>query len=293
MKTIPIALQERLDRPTGGWAFLAKIVSKKTGAVYGFTTLDEDITFNDKFHNVVYSCENELRPQNIEHAADFDPDNTQLVGWFNKGLEKLVLAGRFDRAEITIYRVAYLRLDLGAEIVAYGTVGDIAFSANAKSRRKIEYIGLRGQLQQVVNEMYSLTCRAQFGDNRCKMPYVWEEGTIQGVTTSPYLEFQIVGPTRPAGYFDFGVIEVLSGDNTGATLEVELWEANGYVHLSFLAPYPFKNNDRLRIRRDCGKTETDCLGYNNIINMRAEHLTPVENAGVMVPGAYIKAVNAK
>lgn len=293
MKTIPISLQDRLSRPTGSWAYLAKVVSKKDGSVYGFTTLDADIRFNDGIHDVVYDCSNELRPQNVQQDLSYEADNTELLGWFNKSLEKLVLAGRFDRAELTIYRVSYLHLEDGAEVIAYGTVGEIDFSPNAKSKRKVEYISLKGQLEQTINEMYSLTCRTQFGSDECGMPFVWENGTVANVGSSPYLAFQVTGPSRPAGYFDFGIIEVLTGDNTGAELEIESWAADGTVQLSFLAPYPMKNGDTVRVRRDCGKTESDCKAYGNIINMRAEHLTPVEDAGVMVPGAYIKSVNAK
>lgn len=295
MKTIPIVLQERLARPTGSWAFLAKIVSAKDGSVYGFTTLDTDITFNDGVHTVVYDSANELYPQNIEHANDYDADNTEFLGWFNKQLEALILSGMFDRAELTLYRVSYLHLEAGAEVLTYGTVGEVAFSTKAKDRRKVEYVGLRQQLRQVVNEMYSLTCRAQFGDDRCKMPLVWQAATVQESTDSPYLAFKLslVGEGHADGYYDFGVIEFLTGRNTGATLEVERWLADGSVQLSFLAPYPVQAGDQLRIRRDCGKTESDCMAYGNIINMRAEHLTPTEDKGVMVPGAYIKSVNAK
>ena len=293
MKNIPIALVDRLARPTGSWAYLAKVVSRKDGSVYGFTTLDSDIRFNDGLHTVVYDCSNELRPQNIQQDLTYEPDTTDLLGWFNKVLEKLILAGRFDRAELTIYRVSYLHLEDGAEVMAYGTVGEVDFASNAKSKRKVEYVSLKGQLEQNVNQMYSLTCRTEYGSDECGMPFVWENGSVTGVGSSPYLAFRVTGPSRPAGYYDFGVIEMLTGDNTGAELEVESWTADGTVQLSFLAPYPMKNGDTLRIRVDCGKTEIDCKAKGNIINMRAEHLTPTEEAGVMVPGAYIKSVNAK
>lgn len=292
MKTIPIALLERMQRPTGSWAFLAKVVSAKTGTVYGFTTLDDDIVFNDGIHQVTYDSRNELRPQNIQNSNTYDADSTELLGWFNKQLESLILAGIFDRAELTIYRVNYLHLEDGAEVLAYGSVGETSFATKANGRRKVEFLGLRSQLRQVVNEMYSLTCRAQFGDQRCKKPLVWENGTVSTVGTSPYLSFGASGPARPAGYFNFGVVEFLTGDNAGATMEVEEWTGGG-ARLSFLTPYPMKAGDTFRIRRDCGKTETDCMAYANIVNMRAEHLTPVEDKGIMVPGAYIKSVNAK
>lgn len=288
MKKIPITLLDSFAKPGTSVCFAIKAVCKD-GDVLGFTTLDADITFNDTFHTVTYSSTNELRPQNIQQQADFSVDNTDLLGWFDDTLEAAVLSGKLDWAELTIYRVSYLKLELGAEVVAFGTVGEIDFGADTKSKRKVEYRSLTQQLQQVVTEQYSLTCRAQFGDERCGMPFVWFPGTISAVGDNPYAKFTVAGVVQPDDYFLLGVIEFLTGPNAGATIEVETWLATGVVQTSFLLPFPVSVGDTLRIRKDCGKTEADCIAYGNIINMRAEHLTPVQDQSLMVPGAYIKS----
>jgi uncharacterized phage protein (TIGR02218 family) len=288
MKKIPITLLDSFAKPGRSTCFAIKAVCKD-GDVLGFTTLDADITFNDTFHTVTYSAWNELRPQNIQQQADFSVDNTDLLGWFDSTLEAAVLSGKLDWAELTIYRVSYLRLALGAEVVAYGTVGEIDFGADTKSKRKVEYRSLKQQLQQVVTEQYSLTCRNQFGDERCGMPFVWFDGTVSAVGDNPYVKFTITGVAQPDDYFQLGIIEFLTGQNAGATIEVETWLASGVVQTSFLLPFPASVGDTLRIRKDCGKTEADCIAYGNIVNMRAEHLTPVQDQSLMVPGAYIKS----
>ena len=294
MKNIPIALQADYEKPTGGYAYLAKVVTTQN-EVYGFTTLDDDIRFDDGFHNVLYDCESEMRPQNVRGTSDTTADSTDLLGWFNKQLENKIIAGMFSRAELTIYRVSYLNLQYGAELIAYGTVGEIEYG-DVKSKRKIEFVSLKGQLQQVVNDLYSLTCRADFGDKRCGMPFVWSNATVSTVGDSPYLNFNLTGLTQPSGTYEFGVVEFLSGPNTGFTMEVEssiLDTGITNIQLSFMCPFPVTPGTLVRIREDCGKTEFDCITYGNIINMRAEHLTPVEEAGVMVPGAYIKSQGAQ
>jgi uncharacterized phage protein (TIGR02218 family) len=288
MKKIPITLLDSFSKPGRSTCFAIKAVCKD-GDVLGFTTLDADITFKDTFHTVTYSAWNELRPQNIQQQADFSVDNTDLLGWFDSTLEAAVLSGKLDWAELTIYRVSYLRLALGAEVVAYGTVGEIDFGADTKSKRKVEYRSLKQQLQQVVTEQYSLTCRNQFGDERCGMPFVWFDGTVSAVGDNPYVKFTITGVAQPDDYFQLGIIEFLTGQNAGATIEVETWLASGVVQTSFLLPFPASVGDTLRIRKDCGKTEADCIAYGNIVNMRAEHLTPVQDQSLMVPGAYIKS----
>jgi hypothetical protein len=109
------------------------------------------------------------------------------------------------------------------------------------------------------------------------------------VGDNPYVQFTVAGVAQPDDYFQLGIIEFLTGQNAGATIEVETWLASGVVQTSFLLPFPASVGDTLRIRKDCGKTEADCIAYGNIVNMRAEHLTPVQDQSLMVPGAYIKS----
>lgn len=292
MKLIPHQLQATTGKPGSSTCFLVKIVCKD-GDVFGFTSLDADVTLDDTFHVVTYSSEQELRPQNIQQELNYSVDNTDLVGWFDDAMEKKVLSGKFDFAEITIYRCAYLKLAAGVEVLSYGTVGAIDFSTGKDSKRKVEYRGLTQQLQTNINTPYSKTCRAAFGDERCGMPFLWEPGSVSSVGDNPYLQMTITGVAQPDGYFDLGIVEFLTGNNTGAQLEIESWLATGLIQLSFLPPYPIVVGDTLRIRRDCDKSEAMCKAYGNIINMRAEHLTPVEDQAIMVPGAYIKSSGAK
>lgn len=291
MKTIPLALLDAYGKPGTSTCFLVKLVTK-AAEVLGFATLDRNVLFDDGLGVVSYSAYQELKPQKFQEDNTFDVDNTELAGWFGQAIENLVIAGKFDLAELTIYRVNYLRLDRGFEIMAHGTVGSVSFNKTARGKRKVEFRSLMQQLKQPVNQMYSLTCRADFGDSRCGMPLVWENATVSAVGLNPRADITVTGLARPTGYFDLGVMEVLSGPNTGATIEVERWVA-GMVRLTFLAPFPFTPGVLLRFRRDCDKTEATCIAYGNIINMRAEHKTPVQDQGIMVPGAYIKSGGAK
>lgn len=291
MKLIPIELLQAYGKPGMSSCYLVR-VRCKSGEVFGFTTLNRSFRFDDGSGLVVYSASNELRPQNLQEEANLEVDNTDLIGWFDAAMEALVLSGRFNMAEVTIYRVLYLKPALGFEVVAYGNVGEVEFAINGKSKRKIEFRSLKHQLQQTPNDLYSLTCRNEFGDERCKMPFVWEAGTITAVGLSPYLNLTVAGIARPDGYFELGVVEFLDGDNAGATVEIESWTAAGVIQLSFLTPFPMTGAVNVRLRRDCGKTAAECIAYGNIINMAAEHLTPAQDRSVMVPGAYIKSEGA-
>lgn len=292
MKKIPTPLVVSLNKPGTSTCFLVKMVSKVDGTAYGFTTLDANLFFNDGRHAIWYSATSELRPQNIQQETSYETDNTELAGWFDDAVANLVLAGNFDSGELTIYRVAYLNLTYGAEVVAYGLVGEIDFSVDDNGRRSVGFRGLTQLLQNKIVPLYSLTCRAGFGDERCGMPFVWANGVVTVVGDNPYTQFAISGVTQPDNFYELGIINFTTGANAGADMEIESWQANGNLVLSFLTPQPVKIGDVVRIRQDCNKTFTNCKSYNNVVNMRAEHLTPTQDKAVMVPGAYIKSTGA-
>lgn len=290
MKQIPAILLNTFKQSGKATCFLVKVVDDDN-EVHGFCTLDRIVRFDDGFGLVVYDPDQELRPMNIQASADMQVDNTELEGWFSEYVEQKVLAGMFNSAEITIYRVSYLLTEYGAEVIGYGHIGEIEYATNKQGKRKLEYRSLTAQLKSTVNPVFSTTCRNDFGDDRCKKPFVWEAGTI-GPVEDQFLRFQLLGVAQPDGWFDLGVIEYLDGPNAGKTLEVESWTADGWLTLSHVPPYAMNTDDTLRIRQDCPKTEQACLDYNNIFNMAAEHLTPVADQSLMVPGAYIKSQNA-
>jgi uncharacterized phage protein (TIGR02218 family) len=289
--TIPILLLNSFKKSGRDTCFLVKIVERDTGEAHGFGTADANVRFNDGEHDLLYVPDQELRPQNILNTSDFEVDNTELVGWFNEAIEQRVLAGRFNSAEITMYRVNYLNTALGAEVVAYGYVGRVDYSASSNGKRKIEYRSLTELLHSKQNDVWSLTCIVPFGGDDCGMPFEWNAGTIADVEDN-FLRFQIAGVVAADGFFDLGVVIFDTGDNATYDMEVESWTADGWVTLSFVTPYPIANGINVRIRRDCNKTEQACKDYGNIVNMRAEHLTPLQDQALMVPGAYIKSQNA-
>jgi len=290
MKSIPLELITAFAKPGKSTCFLVRI-KDTDGDNHGFTNLDAVVRFDDGDGELVYLPNHELNPMNIQNSLDMEVDNTELVGWFGTALEELVLAGKFMQAEISVYRISYLRTEYGCEVVAYGTVGTIEYSANTQSKRKIEYRGLGQKIKAKVNDVFSLTCRASFGDEDCRMPFVWETGTIIDVEDN-FMRFRVSGITRPNDWFVLGVCEFLSGPNSTAQLEIESWSADGWLTLGFVSSFAVENGVSLRLRRDCDKTETACLDYGNIVNMQAEHLSPVQDQSIMVPGAYIKSQNA-
>lgn len=293
MKRIPIALQSHLREPATTWCFLLRVacVGRWDGVVLGFTTLDVDLSYDDGAGVIAYRSENGFKPERIQSAADFGVDNTDLMGWVAATgvTAEEVAAGLLDYAEVTVYRVNYMDLSQGHEVVMFGTCGQTKFRGNAWTT---EFRSLMQRARQTISTVYSLTCRAGYGDEKCRMKFVWTKGIVSAGGSDPNRVFVASGLTESTGHYDLGVIQWISGRNTGLESEVFSFEAGGSIRLGLPAGFDIGVGDSFRIRQDCDKTFATCKQKGNVLNFRGEHLTPVSDTSLSVPGAYVRSVDA-
>lgn len=303
MKTIPIALQSHLDEDatTTCRIYRVECVGAFAGTVLGFTDLDADITYDDGNGPVLYLASNGASMERLQASADLTVDNTELQGWVSDtGItEAQIRAGLFDFARVRVYRVNYLDLSDGHEVVATGTCGETTFSANGW---KTEFRSLVQQLKQPQSTLYSLTCRAKYGSKPigtggeqpeekypCGKDWVWVSGTVTDVDTDePDRIFTDTGVTEDDGHFAPGVVQWLTGNNAGEEMEVDSQESDIFT-LALDLSYPIEVGDTYRVRQDCDKTRTMCKDvHDNLVNMRAEIFIPVADGGAaLIPGAQI------
>jgi len=293
MKRIPIQLQTHLQQPATTWCLLLR-VQCKNGTVLGFTTLDEDIHYNDGAGSIHYRAANGLAPQRLQAAADFGVDNTDFSGVVtDTGITaQQILAGLLDYAQVALYRVNYLDLSHGHEIVMVGTCGQTHVYGN---QFKCEFRSLMQQARQSISRVYSLSCRADYGDKRCGLPFHWYNAQVSAVNKDdPRREFisNDLNHFAAPGLFDLGIIHWLSGANAGQEVEIETHLVNGRLVLSFPLGFPVKAGDLFRIRQDCDKTIETCRARHNAIHFRGEHLTPVADTSVYT-GAEARAPEVK
>ena len=293
MKTIPLALHQHLAGGATTLCLLMRIqcVGPWDGTVLGFTNLDAALRYDDGAGPVMYSPDNGFTPKRFEHASDFGVDNSESVGWVSDhGVQReQILAGIFDYAQVTVYRVNYADLSQGHEIVLHGTLGETQCDG---IRWQVELRSLMQQAKQAIGQVYSLTCRARFGDQRCGQPLTWIDAHVTAVGQEPQRFFSASELTQAGGYFDLGIVRWHSGANQGAEMEIDAFSAGGQVRLAFPLGFPVRVGDAFRIRQDCDKTFARCKAYGNAVNFRGEHLTPVAERALHTPGAYIKSVGA-
>jgi len=272
MKRIPIQLQTHLQQPATTWCLLLR-VQCKDNTVLGFTTLDTDIAYNDEAGSINYRAANGLVPQRLQAAADFGVDNTDFSGVVtDTGITaQQILAGLLDYAQVSLYRVNYLDLSQGHEIVMVGTCGQTHIQGN------------------------QFSCEFRSGDSRCGLPFTWYNATVTAVnkdhSRSEFFSSNLESFSA-AGLFNLGIIQWISGANSGQETEIESHLVNGRLILSFPVGFSIKVGDQFRIRQDCDKTIDTCKARKNGINFRGEHLTPIADTSVYT-GSEMQAGSVK
>jgi hypothetical protein len=164
-KTIIEHLAEEVTTVAHCW----KIV-RKDGTILGFTDADIDITFDDGDGNdVTYVSIVGHTTSAIVTATGLEVDNVEIMSFLSSDYisEADLMAGLYDGALLNIYLVNYKDLTQGYLILAGGwkfgeaTLQDYQFKVQVESKTKL--------LEQKVGEIFSPTCRAEFGDGRCKV----------------------------------------------------------------------------------------------------------------------------
>ncbi|AMW36138.1 hypothetical protein [Xanthomonas phage XAJ2] len=288
MKNIPVQLLNHMagDVTTVCTLIKIKCVGAFAGRVYGFTSLDADIVYNDGLDNINYMSNNGFAPEALESSADLSVGNTDMIGYAtDTGLTiEEIRQGLLDFAEVTIYRVNYMVLGMGHEVIAYGSCGQAKISGE---KWTIEFRSLAQQLKQTINNIWSLTCRAQYGDSRCKKAFEWRTVTVGSVQQSANNRIFNLTEDIAGNIYTLGVVKFLTGPNAGLEMEVDLHQGSA-IYLALPLSRPISTNEQLQIRTDCDKTFATCRDKKqNVLNFRGEHLTPVSETGLGIPGAYV------
>ncbi|MCE2926465.1 MAG: DUF2163 domain-containing protein [Rickettsiales bacterium] len=272
MKQISSALAAHIAGEVTTLATCWKL-KRRDNVILGFTDLDRDITFE----TVLYKAATGFTPTAIESTANLSVDNLDVEGMISAAsiTEADIQAGRYDFAEIEIFKVNYLDLSQGALKLRRGWLGEVSLH---KQHFVAEIRGLTQLLSQNIGELYSPSCRASFGDTRCKVNLAAH--TVSGSITSlvSNQEFRDTARTEPSGIFSFGVITFTSGANQGLSIEVKeyvLSGGSGKITCALPMPFNLLAGDSYQLIKGCDKTAKTCHErYDNIINYRGEPSVP-------------------
>lgn len=281
----------------------------------GLTVRDADVVFTPSvaLGSLTFKAPTGFEMSSLSSANDLSVDNAEastlqpVVGFEADGFtQEQIDAGALDKVRFVVLRVNYNDLTTGrSEVIAGGTIGEV--------RRKLggltvlELRSLSQLLKQSIVQLDSITCRAIFGSQPIgtgggvveelfpcgfDLAAEWVSGAIEGVSESDRV-FVDTSLTQAADYFAPGLVEFLTGDNTGQQVEVDTF-SSGIVELRFPTVSAMQSGDTYRIRRQCSKRwvgHNACdtfWGTNKTLHYRGEPHIPVgQSDSISTPGAGI------
>lgn len=289
-RTIPVALQAHLDQAVTTTCRLLRI-ALRDGRVFGITSLDADVTYDDGRGAVTYSANQGVDVSAISASADMSVSNAEaqslLVTTAPGITEAMIEAGELRDAEWTLYLVNYRDLGMGHVILGAGDVGEVTKRWGLMWQPELLSYSVR--LNQPVGTHWSRTCRAidgspaegQLGCGRTIATYA---GTVTAVGAENDRQFT---GNHTAGAFPFapGKVRWVTGPNAGRVGFVEV-HATGVVTLGNAMPYPITVGNTYTIEDTCPRTWAACVARGNQLNFKGEPLIPTgDAASVSTPGA--------
>jgi len=274
-------------------AYCLKIERKDSTLVY-VTNHFEDLVFMGRTYRRL--------PGFLPSDFTLDSDGTVVTfsvslgynDWFTK-ID--LLGGLYDYASFELLIVDFTNLptNLNSPYQAFIQRGRVGRVEIYRNKFTLEFIGLMGLLKQTHGELVSVTCRATFGDSRCKLNKgSWTgSGTVSDVTDQ-WLIFSSTsdlsvpkGGGQSDGFFSNGCITFISGENNGLSREVLLHTYSGGTHeFKLFLPMVFaiKSGDAFSVVAGCNKTSSVCKNkFSNLINMRAELFIPGADVMSQIP----------
>lgn len=239
------------------------------GAVLGFTDHTSDLTISSQ----LYKAATGFSPTSVETKDKFSVDNLDVEGILDAAsiTEADIMAGKYDFAEIEIFMVNVTDLTQGIITHRRGWLGEVSVK---NGQFVAEVRGLAQKLQQNIGEIFSPTCRAVFGDARCKanLASFTFAGTVNTVTSRQV--FISTALTQAAGYFSGGEVQWLTGANAGRRMEIKEF-SNTQITLALPMPNNVTVGDTFNAIAGCDKTIATCIAkFNNAVNFRGEPYVP-------------------
>ena len=166
MKTVGAALQTHLNGESTTLATLWR-VTRVDGTEFFFTDHDRNLTFNGD----VYESRVGYNRTAVENQAGLNADNLDVTGFLSSDAitERDLRGGLWDYAEIRVGVVNWQDTSQGRIAMRRGRLGEVVYD-EVSGIFRAELRGMMQQYSQNVVELYQQECRADLGDNRCRVP---------------------------------------------------------------------------------------------------------------------------
>lgn len=278
MKAISAALAEHLAEDLTSLAYCWAI-RRGDGHIVALTSHDRPI-ITERFRFLPGGAG---RPTAIESSGSNQPDSVGIEAVLDSPAieESDLVAGRFDRAFVSLYLVNWRAPSDGMLLLKQGRLGSVRTAAG---RFEADIVGLQAAFNRPLSGLYSPECRAEFGDGKCRinLPAFQHYGRVASVASTN--SFNVEGGGLAASVFARGLVMWVSGEN--AALEVEIDQNTPtLITLVDAMPRPISDGDRFRLTQGCDKRLQTCRDrFANQRNFRGEPFVPGVDVITDYPG---------
>ncbi|WP_294395365.1 DUF2163 domain-containing protein [uncultured Sphingomonas sp.] len=254
-------------------------IERRDGVALGFTSHDRDLLHD----GLLYRAAPGMTPSAVSLTDGFEVDTLEIAGALTHDAirEEDLAAGRWDGATVRLFAIDWS--DPAAEIVPLmrgelgeSNVRDGAFTA--------ELAGPTAVLARPVVEETSPDCRANLGDERCRIDMA-DRVRLARVTgwDGQALTIDVAEPVANA--YGSGRLRWIGGTNSGLSSLIALSEGNRLVLRDDPPAVPVVGT-LVEISEGCDRTIATCAErFNNAANFRGEPYLPGVDLLTRYPGA--------
>ncbi|RIA37875.1 putative phage protein (TIGR02218 family) [Hephaestia caeni] len=252
-------------------------LERRDGVTIGLTTHDRDLMIGGLLHRAAPG----MTPSAIERSEGLDPDTMDVAGALTSGAigEDDLIAGRWDGARVALFAVDWT--DPAASVaLGEGTIGavetrDGGFTAELR--------GAAAALDRPVVEATSPECRAELGDQRCRIAMAGRRRMAR-IVSGDDTTIVIDSAEPVANAYGNGLLRWLGGTNGGCESAIAV---SAGVTLTLTAPPPFVADagTMIELIEGCDKSFATCRHrFDNVSNFRGEPFLPGIDLLTRYPG---------
>ncbi|MEM7214837.1 MAG: DUF2163 domain-containing protein [Pseudomonadota bacterium] len=260
------------------------IMELGNGDKLGFTDHDQDLIVNGTV------CERSAGAESsgIEERLGLSVDSAQISGALRSDTISTadIAAGKYDNARITTYIVNWSQPDLFS-IDQVMMIGEIS---EEDGIYRFELRGISSSLDQTKGRQFIRRCQADLGDNRCGIDLSNGLYSAEGTVLETRSAFDLTASGLDEfenGWFTFGALEWISGENSGSRIEVASHiRSENSVTVTLWSPMAavVLPGDQFTITAGCNKQFETC---------RAKFLNPANFQGFPhMPGDEVSLTHA-
>jgi uncharacterized phage protein (TIGR02218 family) len=255
-------------------------LERRDGICLGLTSHDRDIELG----GLVYRAAPGIAPSAVSVSDGFDASTLDVRGALSDRAitEADLIAGRWDRAAVSLFLVDWEAPETAAIALARGELGDVSIKANGF---EAELKGPAALLERPVVEQTSPECRAELGDRRCRVDMSGRRRFARVAAVESETELDLDAAEPAAGAYAYGRLRWLGGRNSGLESPIS---ASAGARLTLREPPPFeaRPGELVELFEGCDKRLVTCAGrFANAANFRGEPHLPGMDLLTRYPGA--------